>query len=161
MQALSPSTSTASPVEADTYCSKKTAAQLEFLLLRIHSILGSVYIWFCDTNSVFGLVFDSIPVHISVLFMSCIYSLKYKNKNKNKKNIYIYRSDIKTKIWKYFFLFFRFPLSRFLAKTLRVNRITMKTFSNICRSESSLNCGLCHSCIKLRHITWMVWEARP
>ena len=44
-----------------------------------------------------------------------------------------------------------FHLSRFLAKTLRINNIVMKNFSKICRSESTLNCGSRHLCIKLTH----------
>ena len=47
----------------------------------------------------------------------------------------------------------RFPLSRFLAKTLRVNKIAMKSFQQICRSESALNCRSRHLCIKLTHTT--------
>ena len=43
----------------------------------------------------------------------------------------------------------RFPLS-FLAITLRVNKITMKSFF---RSESTLNCRSRHLCIKLTHTT--------
>ena len=40
------------------------------------------------------------------------------------------RPDIKTKYEKYFFGDF-LPLSRFLAKTLKVNKISMKNFSNL------------------------------
>ena len=32
----------------------------------------------------------------------------------------------------------KISFSRFLPKTLRVNKIAMKSFSNICRSESTL-----------------------
>ena len=45
----------------------------------------------------------------------------------------------------------RFPISKLLAKTLRVNRIAMKSFSKICRSDSTLNCRSHHSHIKLTH----------
>ena len=55
----------------------------------------------------------------------------------------------------------RFLLSRFLAKSLRVNNLPWKSFSKICRSESTLNCRSRHLCIKLMHTTWVVWEARP
>ena len=51
--------------------------------------------------------------------------------------------------------FRRFPLSRLLAKTLRVNKIIMKSFSKFCRSESTLNCRSSHSSIKLTHTTWV------
>ena len=49
------------------------------------------------------------------------------------------RSDIKTKLFKKIFLQ-QLPLSRVLAKTLRIHKITMKSFSKICGSESTLNC---------------------
>ena len=42
------------------------------------------------------------------------------------------------------------PLSRFLVKPLRVNNITMKSFSKICRSKSLLNCMSHNLYIKLR-----------
>ena len=45
------------------------------------------------------------------------------------------------------------PLSRFLAKTLRVNKIAMRTFSKIFCLELTLNCRSHHSCIKLTHPT--------
>ena len=41
---------------------------------------------------------------------------------------------------------------RFLAKTLTVNEKTMKSFSKISCSKSILNCRLCHSYIKLKHL---------
>ena len=47
--------------------------------------------------------------------------------------------------WKMFLLWF--PLSRFLAKTLRVNK--MKSFSKICRLESTLNCRSRHLMYKI------------
>ena len=43
----------------------------------------------------------------------------------------------------------RQPLSRFLVRTLRVNKIVLKSFSKICRSDSTLNCRSHHSCKKL------------
>ena len=51
----------------------------------------------------------------------------------------------------------RLPLSRFLAKTLKVNKIAMKSVSKqICRSESTLDCrSPRHSCIKLTHTTYV------
>ena len=48
---------------------------------------------------------------------------------------------------------------RFLAKTR--NKSAMKNFPNICNSESMLNCRFRHTCIKLTHTIWLVWEARP
>ena len=43
----------------------------------------------------------------------------------------------------------RFPLSRFLAKALRGNKIAMKSFSKkICRSELTLNSRSRQLCIK-------------
>ena len=48
----------------------------------------------------------------------------------------------------------RFPLSTFLAKTLRENKPAMKKFlKKIGRSELTLNCRLRHSCINLTHTT--------
>ena len=38
-------------------------------------------------------------------------------------------------------------------KTLRVNKTAMKSFSTICRSETTLNCRSRHSCIKITHTT--------
>ena len=35
-------------------------------------------------------------------------------------------------------------LSKFLTKTLKINKIAMKLFSKICRLELTLNCRLCH-----------------
>ena len=49
----------------------------------------------------------------------------------------------------------RFPLSRFLAKTLRKNKIAMKFKKKNCCSESTLNCRSRHLCIKLT-----LWETR-
>ena len=47
-------------------------------------------------------------------------------------------------------------LSRFLAKTLRIIKAAMKSFSKICRSETTLNCRSRHSRIKLTHTTCVV-----
>ena len=48
----------------------------------------------------------------------------------------------------------RFPLSRFLAKTLRKKiKLPRKVSQKICRSESTLNCRSRHLCIKLTHTT--------
>ena len=52
----------------------------------------------------------------------------------------------------------RLILNRFLTKTLRVSKITTKSFLKISRSEATLNYTSCHSCIKLTHTT--VGEAR-
>ena len=64
-----------------------------------------------------------------------------------------FRSDISKKrnVKKTFLR--RLPLSRFLAKTLRVNKIAIKSFSKICTLDSTLNCECRHSCIKLTHTT--------
>ena len=44
----------------------------------------------------------------------------------------------------------RFPLSRFLLKTLSVNKSAMKSLKKkICRSKSTLNCRCRRLCIKL------------
>ena len=61
-------------------------------------------------------------------------------------------------------IFWRFPLSRFLAKTLRANKIVRKSFSK------SLSIGVdfklydfklyLHLWIKLAHRTAVVWETR-
>ena len=51
---------------------------------------------------------------------------------------------------KYFFKDFFF--SRFLAKTLKINKIAMKSFSKISRSKSTFNYRSRHSCIKLTNI---------
>ena len=50
--------------------------------------------------------------------------------------------------------FQRFPLSRFLTKTLRVNKLAMKKFpkKSIIRSR--------HLRIKLTRTIWVVWEAK-
>ena len=55
----------------------------------------------------------------------------------------------------------RLPLSRFLAKTLRANKMPWKVFLKIYRSETRLKCRSRHSRIKLTHTTWVVWKARP
>ena len=45
--------------------------------------------------------------------------------------------------------------SRFLAKTLRVNKIAMKSFTKICRSESTLNCkSLKYWLWRLANLLW-------
>ena len=54
----------------------------------------------------------------------------------------------------------RFPLSRFLAKTLRVNKNCHEVSQNIYRSESTLNCRFRHLCIKITHTTYVVGETR-
>ena len=53
---------------------------------------------------------------------------------------------------KYETIFLRWlSLSRFLAKTLRINKIALKSWSKIYRLETILNCRSCHSYIKLTH----------
>ena len=72
------------------------------------------------------------------------------------------RSDIKAKYDKIFLQWL--SLSRFLAKTQRVNKIAMKSLKKEKKNswlESTLNCRFRHSCIKLTHTTWVVWEDRP
>ena len=57
-----------------------------------------------------------------------------------------------------------FPLSRFLAKTLRVNKTCHEMLfkrKRLCSSESTLNCRSRRSLIKLTHTTWVLWEAWP
>ena len=56
------------------------------------------------------------------------------------------KSDIKMKIWKYFF-------GKFLAKTLRVNKMPRKVSQQICRSKLTLNCRSRHLCTKFTHTT--------
>ena len=46
------------------------------------------------------------------------------------------------------FLWQHHPISRFLAKTLRLNKIAMKSFSKICRLEWTLSCRSHYSYIK-------------
>ena len=63
------------------------------------------------------------------------------------------RSDVtnKTKYEKIFL--WQFPLSRFLVKTRRVKKFTRKSFSKICRSESTVCCRSRHLGIKLKRTT--------
>ena len=64
------------------------------------------------------------------------------------------RQAVQTKMQKIFFRWF--PLSRFLAKTLRIIKTAMKSFSKIFdlnRSESTSDCRSRQSRIKLTHTT--------
>ena len=66
------------------------------------------------------------------------------------------------KIWQKKKIFFRqFHLSRFLAKSLRVNKTAMKNFLKNLSFGVGFSCRFRHSCIKLTHTTWVVSEARP
>ena len=52
---------------------------------------------------------------------------------------FVFQIRHQNEIWKQKIFLRRFPLSRFLAKTLRVKKFSMKSFSKICRSESTLS----------------------
>ena len=41
---------------------------------------------------------------------------------------------------------------------MKANKIAIKNLSKICSSESTINCRFCHSCIKLTHTTWLLWD---
>ena len=54
----------------------------------------------------------------------------------------------------------RLALSRFLAKTWRVNKIAVKSFSKVFCSKAALNSRSRRSCIKLTH-TQQKWYEKP
>ena len=72
--------------------------------------------------------------YVGLLDMSSLFDsyVKYLPLNENMKNIFLRP----------------LPL-RFLAKIRKVNKITLKSFLKICRSESTLNCKAHHSCINI------------